>query len=95
MNINVVVTFKVQASKIDAFRELMDSVKTHLPTVSGCDGVRIMQSVEDPRLFTLVERWDSKEKHRTHIAMLVASGQWERIREYLAAEPLSHYAAEL
>lgn len=95
MHIDVVVSFKVEETRVAAFRQLMHSVKTSLPTVSGCLGARIFQGIDDASLFTLVERWESRERHSAHIAQLVASGQWAQILDYLAAEPVATYVAEL
>lgn len=93
--IDVVVSFRVKDSEVDPFRETMRSVKTSLPQVSGCHGVRIFQGVDDPSLFTLIESWESKQTHRAHIALLLASGQWSQILGYLAAEPVTNYVQEL
>lgn len=95
MSINVLVIFRVKERKVGTFRELMGFVKTSLSEVPGCRGVRVFHGVDDPRLFTLVETWDSKERHRAHFAKLVASGEWHQLLEYLAADPVTSYLEEL
>jgi quinol monooxygenase YgiN len=95
MSINVLVLFRVKETKVGTFRELMSSVKTSLSQVPGCRGVRIFHGVDEPKLFTLLETWESKERHRAHFAMLVAAGQWAQLLEYLAADPVTSYLEEL
>jgi quinol monooxygenase YgiN len=95
MGVNLVISFSVKPEKLNAFREVMQGVKTGLPTVEGCRGVRIFNSLDNPLVFTLVESWDSKELHAQHIKKVVDSGQWRQIVEHLNAEPTSSYFTEM
>jgi quinol monooxygenase YgiN len=95
MGVNLVISFNVKPEKLNAFREIMQGVKTGLPTVVGCRGVRVYNSLDNPLVFTLVETWDSKELHAQHIKKVVDSGQWGQIAEHLNAEPTSSYFTEM
>ncbi|ARU55685.1 MAG: antibiotic biosynthesis monooxygenase [Pseudomonadales bacterium] len=88
---NVIITFNVKEDKLASFRQIMDDVKINLPSVEGCDTVTIYNDAEDPKVFTLVETWNSREAHKKHIDGVVASGTWETIAQHLQSDPVSSY----
>ena len=91
MSIQVIVTFEAKPQSLEAFSEIMRTVKAALPTAPGCEGVRIFRGAEAPEVFTLVETWRDKEAHRAHVGALVEAGEWARIASHLACEPTSRY----
>ena len=91
MPVNVVVQFKTLAEKQTDFLVMMESVKAELPQIPGCLAVSVLQSVGDPRQFTLVETWENQDRHRTHIEGLLADGTWARIESLLESRPVSGY----
>jgi quinol monooxygenase YgiN len=95
MSVNLLINFYAKPERLNAFQELLQGVKTGLPTVEGCRGVRIYHNLDHPLMFTLVETWDSKEQHARHIKDVVDSGQWAQLAEHLSAEPSSSYYAEV
>ena len=95
MGINVILTFKIRPDKVESFTSLMKTVKATLPSVPGCLAVKVYRSPNDPLLFTLVETWDSKEKHGKHIQELKDSGQWDAIAQHFSADAVSNYYEEL
>ena len=90
-----IITFHAKPEMLGEFAGVMQSVKATLPQVPGCHAVRIHQGTDDPCVFTLVEAWESEERHREHIAGLIADGSWAQISTLLAGEPESRYYAEL
>lgn len=95
MSVNVVVQFKVLAEKQAAFQTIMASVKTDLPKVLGCLGVSVMQDLEAPCRFTLVETWESQDRHKAHIENLIADGTWAGIESHLDERPVSGYFCQM
>ena len=95
MGINLIISFKIRPEKLESFTDLMKSVKATLPSVPGCQSVKVYRSPNDPLLFTLVEAWDSKETHAKHIKGLKDSGQWDAIVQHFSADPVSNYYEEL
>jgi quinol monooxygenase YgiN len=93
--ITQIITFRSKPEKLGQFIDIMHSVKATLPHVSGCSAVRVHQGTDDPCVFTLVETWDSEDRHREHIAGLVANGTWAQVARLLASDPESRYYAEL
>ncbi|MEP5267745.1 MAG: antibiotic biosynthesis monooxygenase [Lentilitoribacter sp.] len=85
----VVVTFRPKSEHLTAFTEAMQSVKNELPSVEGCEGVRVMTHHDDPTVFMLIEDWENADKHEAHINNLVASGKWAGLEEMLAEQPTS------
>ncbi|HEV7694595.1 MAG TPA: antibiotic biosynthesis monooxygenase family protein [Hyphomonadaceae bacterium] len=90
-----IITFRAKPEKLGEFADVIRGVKSTLPQIPGCKAVRIHQGTDDPCVFTLVETWESEERHREHIAGLVADGSWADISTLLAGEPESRYYAEL
>ena len=95
MATNVIITFKAKPEKLVEFKEILKSVKSDLPTISGCEGVQIFSDIKNPNTFTLVESWSSEEAHKEHIRGVVESGVWEAIASHLECDPESSYYVEI
>lgn len=95
MSVNLVISFKVKEEKLESFRNVMQDVKINLPKVDGCRDVKILNHLEDPLAFTLVEAWDSQEIHGAHVQRLIDSGQWTAIAEHLSSAPVSGYFSQI
>ena len=91
----VSVTFKPKPAHQSDFAALMQSVKQDLPQVEGCKSVRVLTTQDEAATFTLIEDWDSVEKHASHIEKVVASGVWADIEGMLAEPPISLSLIEL
>lgn len=85
----VAVTFKPKPEHLETFARAMQSVKTDLPTVSGCESVRVMKHRGDPSVFLLIEDWKNAELHAAHLARLAASGAWAELEQLLSEKPSS------
>lgn len=85
----VCVTFKAKPEHSITFEDVMQSVKTDLPTVEGCNSVRIMRHKDDPLTYTLIEDWTEQKLHEVHINGLVTSGLWDNIEAMLSEAPTS------
>ena len=95
MSINVIVSFDVKMKKIGEFTKILDSVKINLPKVEGCICVNIFKCSSVPNKFTLVETWETKELHQTHISKLSKDGSWDMIASHLSKDPESDYFTQL
>lgn len=95
MGVNLIISFKIRPEKLESFTGIMKTVKATLPSVPGCQGVKVYRNPNDPLLFTLVETWDSKEMHGKHIQGLKDSGQWDVIVQHFSADPVGNYYEEL
>jgi quinol monooxygenase YgiN len=95
MSVNVIVTFAVREESLADFRTILGQVKESLPTSPGCMSVRIFGNVIDPKIFTLVETWESESKHKSHLDALTASGAWKEIARHLTGDPVSSYYREI
>jgi quinol monooxygenase YgiN len=91
MSVNVIVKFNVIDESLEEFRTLMDTVKANLPNVEGCNGVEIYTDKSNASVFILVENWTSEEFHKKHIAGVIESGDWKKIRTYLREDAESGY----
>ncbi|WP_428643797.1 putative quinol monooxygenase [Roseibium sp.] len=91
MAVKVVVQFKVREDSQAAFESIMRSVATDLPAVAGCTNVEVLQQSDDAGRFVLVETWDSREVHQSHVNGLVADGTWASLATHLAEDPVTGY----
>lgn len=95
MPVYLVVQFKAMAEKQVSFKAIMESVKASLPQVPGCLGVSVMQDIEDPCRFTLIETWESQDTHMAHIKNLITNGAWAHIESHLDKQPNSGYFRQM
>lgn len=89
-----IVTLKAKSERIADLATTLDLVKTKLPLVNGCERVRVLQHADDASSFTLIEDWQDKDHHVTHIDGLVASGAWAQMESMLREPPSSQYLIE-
>jgi len=94
-NHTVCVTFQCKPECAEVFEDLMQSVRTDLPNVAGCQGVRVLRHQDDALTYTLIEDWTEQERHEKHIQGLVASGAWANIEAMLAVAPTSNVAIDI
>jgi quinol monooxygenase YgiN len=95
MSVKLIITFQVKEERLEAFLQLLQEVKVALPKVDGCQGIQLFQSSEHKQTITLLESWQSVEKHKSHIEKVISSGDWEKIASHLSDEPVSDYLHEL
>jgi quinol monooxygenase YgiN len=95
VSVHLIITFVVKRESVAAFRSILADVKATLPTVPGCNAVKIFNDSTHGHLFVLVERWDSEAAHRHHIDQVVSSGAWDRIASHLETTPVSSYYREM
>jgi quinol monooxygenase YgiN len=95
MTTHLIISFVVKADRIADFVARTNEVKVFLSSVPGCEGVRTFQDVEQPARFTFIEAWTSLAHHKTHVENMQRSGEWDKLVDYLAADPVSSYYREL
>ena len=62
MTTTVLITYRARMDQIEAARrELAALVATVLAKEPDCGGITMLQDVDDPTRFTLVEQWPSRE----------------------------------
>lgn len=95
MSVHLVINFNVRNEKLLSFKEIMSTVKENLPTVPGCLNIEILQHIENPLQFTLIEQWDSEKTHQRHVEGLVSSGKWNFIIDHLQESPITGYCIKI
>lgn len=89
--VSVIVQFTVLPASLAVFQNIMETVKAGLPRIPGCQAVTVMQDLENPCRFSLVEVWESQASHAAHVEGLIADGTWAGIASHLEAQPNSGY----
>lgn len=64
-----------------------------LTELSGCRGGSLYYDIDEPRLYVLVEHWESREAHQRYIAQIESDGTMDRMRPMLEKEPDRRYMA--
>lgn len=93
--VNAILTFRTEPARVTEFHELVHELKMELRNTPGCLGVRLLHGTDDPTYFTLIEEWETEERHSRHLTGLIADGVWSRLCNLLADEPEHRYCAEL
>ena len=62
-----------------------------MATEPGFVSAAVYRHADDPRVFILVEAWQSRAQHEAHFERIVASGAWPDILAMLRVEPTLEY----
>lgn len=89
------ISFEARPEAACDFATLLGQVQAQLPSVPGCRGVRVFAHAEHAQRFSVLEEWDCAASHQAHIGRVIASGEWERIRAHLSADPTSAYLHDI
>lgn len=95
MKTNLIITFYVKPTELEAFEKMLAEVKQNLPKVPGCEKVDIYKHQDQKNVFTLVEQWSTREAHGKHVENMLSSGAWEKIETQLLQSPVSGYFSVL
>lgn len=91
----LVIQFDVRAERLGEFIGIMGGVKKAMQTEEGFEDAYVLNGLDAPNQFILIERWHSKELHLEHFDRIVASGDWKNIREMLSSAPVMRYTTML
>ena len=95
MSVQLIISFVVKPGRAGDFVARIEGVKEFLATVPGCEGVRIFQDAEQSTRFTFLEAWTSLAHHSAHFENMKSSGEWDKLVDFLTADPVSSYYREL
>ena len=95
ISVQAIVKFNIKKEKLEEFLKIMESLKVDLVKVEGCLSINIFQNSDEKEIITVLEYWESIQKHQEHIKTVVDSGGWEFISSLLTKPPLSSYTKEL
>lgn len=92
---HLIIRFEAEPAKLAEFSAIMMSVEDDMQTEPGFVSALVYQNADDPSVFTLIEKWESRKAHEDHFDRIVASGAWEHILGLLRRDPQLGYFAEL
>ncbi len=87
----LVIQFDVRAERLAEFTDIMAGVKQAMKTEEGFEDAYVLTGMDAPHQFILIERWRNKKLHLEHFDKIVASGDWQNIREMLSSAPVMQY----
>lgn len=94
MDTTYIITFKVKEAYLTEFSELMNNIKSSLPTVDGCNAVDIFHD-KKAHSYTLVETWKTEQHHEKHIQNLIQDGTWSKVSTLLTEDPSGYYCQKM
>ncbi len=75
----LIIVFHVANDRLDDFLPIMTGINEGMAGEEGFESAVVYRNADDPRLFTLIEKWESRELHRDHYDRIVESGDWANI----------------
>jgi quinol monooxygenase YgiN len=95
MPVVLIISFLVRPEFQMSFKKMASEVKVALVKEDGCTKIDVYQGHQDPKVFTLVEEWETLEKHQDHFKVITKSGAWDKILTQLENPPVMHYMHKL
>ncbi len=89
--ISLVVVFETKPESTREFAKLIKEARQHLPEVDGCLEATAKVCDSNPNRFMMLEVWESKEAHTSHLNRVIRSGAWDKLAQHLSSDPVSHY----
>ena len=87
----VVVRFTARDGQVEALRRMIAPAIPRLAELPGCRGGSLYYDIDEPRVFVLIEHWESAEAHRAYLRRLDEDGTMERMLTLLASPPDRRY----
>ncbi len=91
-SVYLTINFDVRPDKQAEFEQIMQSVGNAMKSEAGFEEAFVFLDSDYPNRFVLIERWKTRELHRTHYDHIVASGDWAHILGLLTGEPTLTYS---
>ena len=88
---HLIIRFEAKQDRLTEFAAVMRDVERDMAAERGFVSATVYRHADDPRVFTLVEVWQSRALHEAHFERIVASGAWDNILAMLRADPAMGY----
>ena len=89
--VQLIIRFHSKREHLSEFTDIMRGVETAMRKEKGFVSAIVYQDYDDPRAFTLIEEWGSRQLHEEHFERIVESGDWAHILGLLTTEPVMSY----
>lgn len=96
--IDRIVQMTFRPEEVDAFRALFEQHKQSIRNQPGCQLLRLVQDIHDPRVFFTYSRWTSEEHLNAYRHSETFGVVWPETKSKFAAKPQAwslHVHAEL
>ena len=88
---HLIIRFEAKQDELAAFASILSNVERDMATEAGFVSAVVYRNADDPRVFTLVEVWQSRADHEAHFERIVASGAWANILAMQRTDPVMGY----
>ena len=88
---HLLIRFEAKQEHLAEFAAIMRTVERDMAAEPGFESAVVYQDSDDPRVFMLVEVWQSRRSHEAHFERIVASGDWANILAMLRSDPVMGY----
>ena len=93
MSVTRINDFRAKEGKADALRTLLGQVITSIAWSRGCVSCELLQGLDSPTRFVVLEVWDSIESHKTAVKDIHPDA-FARVMELLDGRPSGEYFKE-
>ena len=90
MSITRINEFEAQAGRGDTLHALLQSILPMITTSDGCRACRLLQHLDAPTKFVIIEEWDSVEAHQASVKN-IPPGVLQEAMTLLVAPPKGAY----
>jgi len=86
----------VQPGHENAFEQGVDQARPLFLRASGCHGVALYRSIEEPLRYTLVVQWETVEDHMVHFRESADFQEWRKlVGPHFADPPVVHHVQQI
>ena len=90
MSITRINEFEARAGQEETLHTLLQSILPTIEASEGCRACRLLQHLDDPAKFVVIEEWDSAEAHQASVKD-IPPGVLQEAMTLLAAPPKGAY----
>ena len=87
MTCQVILEFKAKIDEIDNIQNFLCEILPDTRSYDGCAGLNIIQNMDDPTDFVIVEQWDTRPHYETYLQWRTDTGVLGNLAEKLDGEP--------
>lgn len=74
-------------NSLEAFKNLFEKVKVQIQSFPGCNGVKLLQDINDPCIFITYSLWDTEESLHAYRKSAFFDDTWHKTKELFSDKP--------
>ncbi|SHJ56603.1 MULTISPECIES: putative quinol monooxygenase [Cycloclasticus] len=91
MSINVILDLQVSTENREKLLNTFEAILPDTRAFKGCQEIVVTSNDDDPLNIVVLEKWDSREDHKSYMAWRSERGDLEKLGTLLTAPPTTKY----